>query len=233
MKFALIQHTKDSPAGSTLEWLKLHNHPTRHYKLYESSELPSFDSFDALVICGGAMNVDDEALYDWMPKEKQLIKQCLQAKKKMVGLCLGGQLIAEALGARVSRHPHLEVGWQDVDLTSIRSADIPAAGSKLKVFQWHGYSFDTPVDAESFATNSICQHQGYCYQGIALGMQFHPETTEQWVQECSVDPELPPSSKSLPGTQSVQTPEQIIAGMPWQRELQAWYFSLLGSFFGR
>lgn len=233
MKFAVIQHTKDSPAGSTLDWLNLHNHPYDHYRIYENPIIPEFESFEALIICGGAMNVDDEAKYEWMPKEKKLIHRCLKSKKRMMGLCLGGQLIAEALGARVSRHPHWEVGWQDVNLKAIHSTDIPAVGSKLKVFQWHGYSFDTPAGAESFASNEICTHQGYCYQGHAIGLQFHPETTKEWARECAADPDLPPASKSLPGTQSIQTPEQILAGIPWQAELQAWYFSLLGSFFRR
>lgn len=215
MKFAIIQHTKDSPVGSTLEWMKLHQHGYTHYKIYENPLIPSIESFDALIICGGAMNVDDEPRFPWMTKEKQLIRECLKMKKKMMGLCLGGQLIAEALGARVSRHPHWEVGWQDVEIQSIRSAEIPATGSKLKVFQWHGYSFDTPAGAESFATNEICRHQGFCFQGHAIGLQFHPETTQEWARECSLDPELPPAIKSLPGTQSIQSPEQIIAGLGW------------------
>ncbi len=216
MHVLILQHENSTPPGSTLQWCEERK---ASFQVLTPSDIRSWPApahFDLLVICGGSMNVDQEDQFPWLKEEKKLIHQALEAKKKIVGLCLGGQLIAEALGARVGKHPHWEVGWQKVQLRN---------GNRLDVFQWHGYSFDLPPGAELLATNEICKYQAFSYQDHVLGFQFHPETTKEWALQCSQSPRLPT-------TGFVQTKEEIQRDLHFQPELQAWYFKQLDEFMG-
>lgn len=221
MRTLILQNSKDTPPGSTLEWLKKNNFPTQLIQLFNltSFELPLPDSFELLVICGGAMNVDEEHKFPWLKPEKNLIKAAIDANKHVLGLCLGGQLIAEGLGARVGKHPVWECGWQNVKISALPNS-VLFKEQILKSFQFHGYSFDTPPGAISFATNQACQHQGYVYKDKVVGFQFHPETTKEWATECANEPELPIG-------EFCQTKEQILSDLECQPKLQEWYFNFL------
>lgn len=219
MKAAIIQHTPSSPYGSTLEFFIENQIETTIYDLKKEISFPRLNDFDVLVICGGGMNVDEEEKFPWLMTEKKLIKDAISANKKMIGLCLGGQLIAEVLGARVSQHPHWENGWQNVQLDCPLTPEI----KNLTVFQWHGYSFDTPVGAKKIASNEACEHQAFMYGENVIGFQFHPETTLAWATECAEDKDQPAPGKY------VQTPEQILNGNHHQTNLQKWYFEVLSN----
>ncbi len=211
MKVFILQHEDSTPPGSTLKWVESRGHSLQVLKASDISHWPSLEDFDLLVICGGGMNVDQEDRYPWLRQEKQLIQQSLRAGKKIVGLCLGAQLLAEALGARVGKHTDWEVGWHSVHLNN---------QEELKVFQWHGYSFDLPRGAELMASNSNCFCQAFTYESRVLAFQFHPETTKEWATECAEHPRLPI-------TGWVQSREEIKRDIQFQPQLQSWYFSQL------
>jgi GMP synthase-like glutamine amidotransferase len=218
MKALIIQHEKDTPPGSTLDWLKLKKIPFEI--VFPSEGLPPVlqDNFDFLIICGGSMNVDEEDLHPWLREEKKLISDFIKANKKIVGLCLGGQLLAEALGGKVQKCPFMEIGWQLVQMENNQS---------LIVFQWHSYHFTLPPQARLLAFNRVCDCQGFIHHGEnILGLQFHPETTLEWALECASDPKLPEKS---PFIQSSDEIKRDVIHLP---KMQEWYFSQLNSLIG-
>ncbi len=219
MKAHILQHTVSTTPGSTIQWLQSENIPFTMTLFFEPNPvLPSIDSFDLLIICGGEMNVDEEHKYSWLGAEKKFIKSALDKNKKVVGLCLGGQLMAEALGAYVGKHKTWEVGWWPVELNLPPVMKMNSA-SHLTPFQYHGYSFETPKGAIRFASSEACEHQAFLWGKSAIGFQFHPESTKVWVVECS--------EEKAPIGAFVQTATQIIEGNQYQPALQRWYFEIL------
>lgn len=218
MKAIIIQHEASSPPGTTVDWFQKNGVPFEILEIAKGAKLPPMNAFDLLVVCGGSMNVDQEHLFPWLKTEKAFIGEAAKANKKIVGLCLGGQLLAEVLGGSVQKHPRWEAGWQSVTL---------ANQDELKVFQWHGYSFNLPPNAKLLASSVGCENQAFTYGQNILAFQFHPETTERWAIECSQDPELPAAEEF------VQTPAEIQRDLKYQQPLQAWYFAQLNSLFGK
>ena len=215
--FTIIQHEKSTPAGSTQEWLN--NRPFKLVQLWKGDRLPSTSEVTSLVICGGHMNVDEESKWPWMKEEKKLIQSCVQSKIPTLGLCLGGQLMAEALGAKVYRHSITEVGWHGVKLSFSDELSPLNTTSDLKVFQYHSYRFELPKGSLRVATNSNCEDQGFSLGSHCVGLQFHPESTKEWVLDCL--------NERYPNGPAVQDKEAVRKDMYLQDHLQAWYFQLL------
>lgn len=215
MKALILQHEDSTPPGSTLEWLKQKNITCEVLQVPQAPSLPAMDSFDLLVICGGSMNVDQEATFPWLKVEKEFIRRAIETQKKIVGLCLGSQLLSEVLGGQVQKHSVCEVGWQKVQLIESKK--------ELTVFQWHAYSFSIPPKAERTASSEACKNQAFRLGKNILAYQFHPETTNEWAMECALDPALPAPA------QWVQTPEEIKRDLKYQPKLQDWYFAQLDS----
>lgn len=223
MKVHIFQHTVDTPPGTTEAWLKKNNLNYSTTRFYENTfAIPNLSDVDFLIVCGGEMNVDEESKYSWMRAEKQFIKDAIESNKKVLGLCLGGQLIAEILGARVGRHTDWEVGWHPVEINKSSKINVPPPSNPFMVFQFHGYSFDTPPGAESLASSKACTHQGFVFGKNVVGLQFHPESTQEWVRQCS--------EEKLPIGKYVQTKQQMLDGNQYQPLLQDWYFKLLNYF---
>ena len=217
MRVQILQHTSETPPGSTESWLKMKKLSYAITRLHQNERLPALADFDGLIVLGGEMNVDQEERYSWMGPEKRLIRTAIDAGKTVLGLCLGGQLIAEVLGGQVGRHPHWEVGWQPVEFTG------PMINCKtLHMFQYHRYAFTTPPNAVQIATNQACAHQAFMFGEKVVGVQFHPEATAEWALQCASDRDLPAADRF------VQKPEEIVQDTPLcLGPAQAWYFSLL------
>lgn len=212
MKTLILQHTQTSPPGTTVEWMRARGIPFHTVMTAELSQWPAMDSFDVLVICGGGMNVDQEDLFPWLKEEKAFIANAIAQKKKIVGLCLGAQLLAEVLGAKVYRHSAWETGWHPVQLPE---------GETLMAFEWHAYTFDLPMGAERLGTNSQCRNQAYKMGKNILAFQFHPEADEEWIQSRTKDAEAP--TKGF-----IQTAQQVLEGIPkYLPTMQRWYFQKL------
>jgi GMP synthase (glutamine-hydrolysing) len=147
--------------------------------LYNNENLPSVGEFDWLIIMGGPMSVSDELLYPWLRDEKKLIFQAIEQQKVVVGICLGAQLIADVLGARVRRNDHREIGWFPIHKTpeTKRSCVSTAIPDGVQVLHWHGDTFDLPAGAIHLGRSEACKNQGFQYDDRIVGLQFHLEMT--------------------------------------------------------
>jgi GMP synthase-like glutamine amidotransferase len=158
--------------------------------------------------------------------QPSIIRSAIDNNKKILGLCLGGQLIADVLGAKVQRHKNWEIGWFPVTLSGTKNFLVPIPPKPIMAFQYHEYSFEIPKGAEKFAEAEGCENQGFVYGPYIVGVQFHPETTKDWVKMCAEDP----LTKTLQKKPYVQAPEDMMSGNKHQSDLQDWYFELLNRF---
>jgi GMP synthase (glutamine-hydrolysing) len=156
---------------------------------------PSLDGYDAVMVFGGAMNVDQEERLDWLRPEKELLRGVLERGLPVLGVCLGSQLLAEAAGAEPRRAREPEIGWHGVELLPGAADDPLLAGlsERLEVFSWHSYESPLPPGAVPLARSSVCL-QAFRLDGrAAWGIQFHAEVTEatvhDWLADYRSDPD--------------------------------------------
>jgi len=144
--------------------------------------------YDGLIFMGGAMSVNDGLPH--LEREARWIAQAVEAGRPVLGVCLGAQLIAKALGASVYRNPVKEIGWFEIELTGEGAADplFAGVGPRETVFQWHGETFDLPPGARWLASSTACCHQAFCIGSSAYALQFHLEVTPEMIADwCSQD----------------------------------------------
>ena len=148
--------------------------------------LPDWRGFDGIIAMGGPMSVNDESEHPWLVDEKRWLAEAVRAGKPFFGACLGVQLLASALGARVFPLEQSEVGLLTVERTSEGFADpvIGALADPLITLQWHGDTFELPDGGVLLASSAAAPHQAFRFGDVAYGIQFHlevtPEMAEQW-----------------------------------------------------
>jgi GMP synthase-like glutamine amidotransferase len=150
--------------------------------------MPDPARYDGLVVMGGAMSVNDGLPF--LEREARSIADAVEAGRPVLGVCLGAQLIAKALGARVYRNAVKEVGWFEIELTAEGAADplFAGAGPRETVLQWHGETFDLPPGATWLASSAACRHQAFRAASSAYALQFHLEVTPEMIQDwCAQD----------------------------------------------
>lgn len=142
-----------------------------------------------LVVLGGPMNVDQIEKHPFLVKEVEWIERAVAAGLPILGVCLGAQLLAKALGAKVYPNGTKEIGWYKIELTPEANDDALFGGCERRqtVFQWHGDTFDLPAGAVHLARSELCELQAFRYGSGAYGLQFHVEITagmvERWLAE--------------------------------------------------
>ncbi|MCG3176119.1 MAG: hypothetical protein MOGMAGMI_01059 [Candidatus Omnitrophica bacterium] len=184
----VLQHVENEPAGLWSAALVSTGRSHTVVRLYAGEPLPAPENVGALLVLGGPMNVDEDARYPFLGVEKQLIARCVRDGKPYFGICLGAQLLARSLGARVYKAPCEEIGWDTVDRTSAPDEVFgPELGPKLSVFQWHGDTFDLPEGAVLIHRGERVEHQAFRWGSRAYGVQYHTEIDEsmlrQWFPE--------------------------------------------------
>ena len=178
MKVHFLQHMSFEGPGRLLNFFEP-RHDVSICHVYGNDPLPAVDDFDWLIIMGGSMGVHDEKLFPWMRAEKKLIHAAIAAEKRVLGICLGAQLIADVLGATVSRNRHREIGWfpvfrsPELEKTALASVFAPA----FEVFQWHGDTFSIPKGASAIGSSAACDNQGFIIDERIVALQFHLEAT--------------------------------------------------------
>ncbi|MDB4793449.1 type 1 glutamine amidotransferase [Methylacidiphilales bacterium] len=176
MRINVLQHAAFEGPGEIGAWAASHGHAMRTHHLYRGEELPALDSFDALVVMGGEMNIYQDRDYPWLKPERKLIQTAMEQGKRVIGICLGSQLIADALGARVHQNPEYEIGWFPVTFTGEGRGTFPQLPVAATVLHWHGDTFELPAGATRLAASTGCSEQGFFIEEKCLALQFHLET---------------------------------------------------------
>jgi GMP synthase - Glutamine amidotransferase domain len=185
LRIHYFQHVAHEGLGSIEEWISFSGHSLTSTRFFESTGLPEISEIDWLIVMGGPMSVHDEEKFPWLAKEKEFIRQAVDAGKTVLGICLGSQLVSAALGARVYKNKEKEIGWFDIELTSFAQSGnlFFEMGNRLKVFHWHGDTFDLPENAIHLASSKGCKNQAYIYKDNVLALQFHLEPTWELLLE--------------------------------------------------
>jgi GMP synthase (glutamine-hydrolysing) len=184
MNIHWLQHVPYEGLGCIETWANVKGHETIVHALFEQPSFPPPAEVDMLVVMGGPMSANDGAKYPWLTSEMNCIEGCIRLGAPVLGICLGAQLIASVLGARVYRNRYREIGWSRVRLTDDGKrypAFIGAPGA-FRVFQWHGETFDIAAGCSLVATGNACRNQAFSYDEHVLGLQFHLESTRGSVE---------------------------------------------------
>ena len=187
MQVQVLQHVPFEGLGSIEAWLSERGTAVHTTRFYQSPVLPDPRSIDLVIAMGGPMSVNDERDYPWLKEEKAFVKEAVDRGCSVLGVCLGAQMIASALGARVFANTHKEIGWFPVQAVSTDS-DAFRFPPQATVFHWHGETFDLPPGAIHLASSAGCRNQAFQIGRNVIGLQFHlettPETAHQLIRHC-------------------------------------------------
>lgn len=179
IKIHSLQHVPFEDLANIKTWADHKGYSISETKLFNNEALPDLKNFDWLVILGGPMNIYEEDQYSWLKVEKEFIKQAINNNKTVIGICLGAQLIADALGAKIYRNQYKEIGWLPVTLTQEAQnlSLFQSFPQTFEAFHWHGDTFDLPQECTLLATSEACRNQAFIYNSRVIGLQFHIEYT--------------------------------------------------------
>jgi GMP synthase-like glutamine amidotransferase len=179
MRIHVLQHVPFEGPAAIGHWAAERGFPLTLSRLFAHEPMPPLDDVDLLVVLGGPMSVNDEARFDWLAPEKRCLQHAVADGKRVLGICLGAQLVAHVLGARVFPNPGREVGWWPVHSTDA-AASHPLTAHWPREFvplHWHGETFDLPSGAVWLARSAACAHQAFAMGNRVLALQFHLEST--------------------------------------------------------
>jgi len=213
MRLHYIQHVPYEGPARIEDWALKAGHSVTATRLYANESLPSIDALDALVVMGGPMGANDDGRYRWMKGEKLFIELAIQRQKKVLGVCLGAQLIAGALGAKVYPNSHKEIGWFPIELNppNVRFTPLSVLPQRTTVFHWHGDTFDLPRGALHLARSRACENQAFAVGANVMGLQFHLE-----MGMAQIEALLRHASADLSAGDYVMDPEEMLDLAPSQ-----------------
>ncbi len=203
MKAIILQHEPFEGPFAVLDWLEDNGFEVHFTHVYRNEPLPEPDEVDWLIIMGGSMSVNDEKEFPWLVEEKKFIRHCIDVNKVVVGICLGSQLIANSLGSKVYKAKNKEIGWFPI----LRENNENTLPSKIKVFHWHGETFDLPEGSRLIASSKACKNQIFQYKNNVLAMQCHLEMTP-----LAIAGMFDNCSDEIKPDQYIQTIDDMIAG---------------------
>jgi GMP synthase (glutamine-hydrolysing) len=185
MRMAVLQHVPFEGPAAIAEWAAGRGVPLSVYHVYRGGGLPTLDSFDMLTVMGGPMSVNDTATLPWLAPEIDLVRASIEGGKTVLGVCLGSQMIAKALGAPVYPAKVKEIGWFPVSRVAGEGAAtlFSALPQTFTPFHWHGETFDLPPGALRLAETPHVPNQAFQIGAHVLGLQFHMEATPESVAD--------------------------------------------------
>jgi GMP synthase (glutamine-hydrolysing) len=201
MRALVLQHIECEPPGVYEDVLVERGIGIERVELDRGDALPAWDGFDALIAMGGPMSANDDADHPWLTGEKRAIAGAVRAGVPFWGVCLGVQLLAASLGARVYPGPGPEVGLLPITLSDEALADPVFAGLPREVLtlQWHRDTFDLPDGAVSLAGSPMCPNQAFRWGDRAYGVQFHLEVSTEMASEWAAVPAYEESLERVKG----------------------------------
>jgi GMP synthase (glutamine-hydrolysing) len=208
-KLLVFQHVPHEILGTLNPLLKRAGFRIRYVNFARHPDAkPSLDGYHGLVVLGGPMSVNDADQLPHLTTELRLIEQAMRRDLRVLGICLGAQLIAKTLGADVYPNAEKEIGWYDVSPTQEAKRDPLLAEFRgtEKIFQWHGDTFDLPRSAAHLASSDLCPNQAFRYGSSIYGLQFHLEV-DQWMIHRWL--RVPENRKEIAGLQGKIDPERI------------------------
>lgn len=182
LRIHCLMHVPFEGPAAIGKWAEQKGYPLTLTRLYQNDTLPDMQSFDRLFVLGGPMNIYEERRYPFLGPEKAFIEKAIQARKTVVGICLGAQLIADVLGKKVYPNPEKEIGWYTLTFTDEALFHPLFSGfpKQMKVLHWHGDTFELPDGCIPVGQSAACRNQGFILNGgKILGLQFHMEMTEE------------------------------------------------------
>ncbi len=183
MKAHYLQHVPFEGLGSIEPWLMEEGYEISNTRLFESTHFPNLKDVDFLFVMGGPMSINDEDEFPWLVQEKQFIQRAVKAGKPILGVCLGAQLIASAMGARVYPNHLKEIGWYPVNTVHSNDSMTIQLPETIDVFHWHGETFELPAGAVHLAESDGCDNQAFQLGRSVIGLQFHLETTPETARD--------------------------------------------------
>ena len=183
LKIHFIQNYSLATPGYIGSWALQKGHQVSLTKPYDAPVFPKPNDFDLLIILGGTIGAYEEKQIPWLRVEKEFIQETMNADKCVLGICLGAQLIAQALGAKVFPHKHKEIGWWPIRLTQAGKENslFKGVAENFTAFEFHQDTFDLPDGAVLLATSQCCANQAFMYGKRIFGVQFHPELTNDQI----------------------------------------------------
>jgi GMP synthase-like glutamine amidotransferase len=179
MRAHYLQHVPFEGLGSIEPWLKSNGYALSSTPFFATTRLPDPQSIDLLIVMGGPMSVNDDDEFPWLDLEKQFIREVIALDKPVLGICLGAQLIASAMGANVFPNRVKEIGWFPVHAVASADPSVFRFPASQTVFHWHGDTFEWPPHAVPLASSEGCEHQAFQLGQRVIGLQFHLETTPE------------------------------------------------------
>ncbi|MEW6409025.1 MAG: type 1 glutamine amidotransferase [Nitrospirota bacterium] len=194
MSVLIIKNIITEGPGTIEDFLREQGIPFSIIELGSGEIPPPLKGFDTLIVMGGPMGVYEMDRYPHLMVESRIIREAINRNMKILGICLGAQMIAYCLGAEVYPGPEKEIGWYDIEITGDGLKDLPMRKiaihpmvrdfwRRFKVFHWHSDTFDIPLDAVLLARSELYKNQAFRYRDNVYGFQFHIEVTRDMLLE--------------------------------------------------
>ena len=209
MRVHWLQHAEHEDLGCIAPWLAARGHTVGCTRLPRGELPPRPEAYDWLIVMGGPMNIYEHAAHPWLVPEKQAIRAALNADKRVLGICLGAQLVADQLGGPVSQNAEPEIGWHPLTTTAAGRHEGAFKGfpASFTAFHWHGDTFALPLGAQPLMQSEACANQAFIHGSKVAGIQFHLEVTAANARDWFATERPAPS-------RYVQSPEAIMAALP-------------------
>jgi GMP synthase-like glutamine amidotransferase len=227
MRMAVLQHVPFEGPAAIGEWARPRAVAMSVAHLYRGDPPPHLDSFDMLAVMGGPMSANDEAVFDWLGSESALVRDAIASGKSVLGVCLGAQIIAKALGGRVYKGRQKEIGWFPVARAAAAHPLFEGLPQEFVAFHWHGETFSLPENAVRLASTPSTENQAFAMGDKVLGLQFHLEATPD-----SVAALIENAASDIEGGPYQQQPAEIQAGAVHCAEMRPHLFRLLDALAG-
>ena len=208
MRIHYLQHVPFEGLGCIESWAKTATHRMSATRFYVNDPLPNINDIDWLIVMGGPMNIYDDTRYPWLSAEKKFLEQAIDQNKTVLGICLGAQLLADVLGAKIYANRHKEIGWHNV--RKVKSGEVSAMTEvfpdSVEAFHWHGDTFDIPDGAVHLVQSAGCKNQAFAMGDRVLALQFHLEIAKSGAENLIIQ-----CGNDIDKGRYCQTPEEMLA----------------------